>query len=351
MTRVFITDFDKDKYQLKELFALARPFLQPEKTKIDFSEMDVQTVSTIADADLILISVPLGHNYDRARYRELEQINQICQKNGATAYAMISGDYGKVHPQFSNIVYYRLGGFKTQLNGHNRAFYPILGDHLKRLFKVEDIVLREKGAKPVVGFCGHASSSIPKLVYEKLKLARVNGARIQVGDFNLEPLFSSAYQRKKILERLSQSDKVTTNFVLRQKYRAGAVTEEERHRTTVEYYENIMNSDYVVCLRGAGNFSVRLYETLLMGRVPVFINTDCLLPFENEIDWKKHVVWVEWRERKNIAEKIAEFHDQITETEFLNLQRKNRELWLTKMNIEAFLKDLICRNKNSRKTV
>ena len=61
----------------------------------------------------------------------------------------------------------------------------------------------------------------------------------------------------------------------------------------MEFYENMVSSDYIVCVRGGGNFSVRLYETLAMGRIPIFINTDCLLPLNKSIDWKKHVVWIE----------------------------------------------------------
>ena len=150
-----------------------------------------------------------------------------------------------------------------------------------------------------------------------------------------EPVFPSAFHRAKLLHLLEQSRKVTTNFVYREHYRAGAITETARDQTTREYYENIRNSDYVLCVRGGGNFSVRLYETLMMGRIPVFVNTDCLLPFPKRINWNNQMVWVEWKDRHRIDEVIAEFHHSITDADFLNLQLSNRKLWKEVLSVSG----------------
>ena len=112
--------------------------------------------------------------------------------------------------------------------------------------------------------------------------------------------------------------------------------QKESHRTTLEFYENINSSDYVVCVRGAGNFSVRFYETLAMGRIPIFVNTDCALPLENEIDWKKHVVWIERKEIKHIAEKVKDFHSALSSNDFIDLQNANRTLWNERLTLNLF---------------
>jgi len=49
--------------------------------------------------------------------------------------------------------------------------------------------------------------------------------------------------------------------------------------------------------------SYRLYEALCCGRIPVFIDTDCVLPYDFMIDWKKYFVWVDQSELPLIAEK------------------------------------------------
>ena len=90
-----------------------------------------------------------------------------------------------------------------------------------------------------------------------------------------------------------------------------------------EFYRNIENTDYTLCVRGGGNFSARLYETLALGRIPIFINTDCTLPFNNEIDWKKHLVWVEYDEINDIETTIHQFHHSLTVQSFQQLEKEN----------------------------
>jgi hypothetical protein len=85
---------------------------------------------------------------------------------------------------------------------------------------------------------------------------------------------------------------------------------------------------------------VRFYETLAMGRIPVFVNTDCLLPLEDEIDWKKNCVWVEFEGRKQIAKKIIAFHKSHTKESLFQLMQENREIWERTMRIGLFFKNI-----------
>ena len=141
-----------------------------------------------------------------------------------------------------------------------------------------------------------------------------------------------------VLKKLQQFTNVETNFILRKQYRAGVKENKDTHQTTLEFYKNIHQSDYVLCIRGAGNFSVRFYETLAMGRIPVFINTDCSLPLDKTIPWRTHVVWVEYRERHRVAQKVTEFHQALSETDFIALQRANRNLWKDYLTLGGFFK-------------
>ena len=93
------------------------------------------------------------------------------------------------------------------------------------------------------------------------------------------------------------------------------------------FFNNIQDTDYTVCIRGGGNFSARFYETLAVGRIPIFINTDCMLPFSNEINWDKHVIWIEKNEITDIEKKVIEFHSSLTPKRFQKLQISNRKLW------------------------
>ena len=98
----------------------------------------------------------------------------------------------------------------------------------------------------------------------------------------------------------------------------------------------ILNSNYTVCMRGGGNFSVRFYETLALGRIPIFINTDCILPFDEMIKYKDYMVWVEESELPFINQKILDFHNSLNQEKFNELQVACRNLWQTYLTKDGF---------------
>jgi hypothetical protein len=98
----------------------------------------------------------------------------------------------------------------------------------------------------------------------------------------------------------------------------------------------MVDSDYVLCTRGGGNFSYRFYETLSCGRIPLFVNTDCSLPFEQHIDWKKYCVWVEEEDLPHLGNIIREFHARLSPQEFQDMQLACRQLWLDWLSPQGF---------------
>lgn len=100
----------------------------------------------------------------------------------------------------------------------------------------------------------------------------------------------------------------------------------------------MLTSDYIVCLRGTGNFSARLYETLAMGRIPIFIDTDCILPYDRSINWKDYCVWVDANELSSLPEKVLEFHGNLSEADFLEHQKCCRALWEERLSFSGFFK-------------
>ncbi|MFY0483512.1 exostosin domain-containing protein [Flavobacterium sp. PLA-1-15] len=345
--KIYIPHIDFVTINRKSIFILARPFWSDigwtntasEKQLWNISE-DHSYTEDISKAEVYFIPKPVN-SYSKI---DLESINAICSKFNIKAYGYISGDFGEDFGRFQNIYFFRMGGFKMQLSQNNKGFPVALSDHFQRIYKEKEIDVRAKQFIPTVGFCGHSDLSQIKRLKEYAKFLKENLKRFLKRPFreDYESLFASAFQRAKLLKSFENSDKIITNFIYRKHYRAGAISKEEREKTTLEYYDNIKNSDYVLCVRGAGNFSVRLYETLMMGRIPIFINTDCLLPFEDKIQWDKHILWIEWENRKNVAELVADFHQKISEKDFEMMQLENRKLWkegLSVGNILNIIKD------------
>jgi hypothetical protein len=327
----------------KALFILTRPFYKDEKW-IDLSDIEsnYKIVDNLDKADFILIPFSINYYYDNDKTDLIAVLNEKCIKANKKAYAFVSGDFGAFFKEYSNIIFFRMGGFASQLSNKNKGFPVALSDHFQRLYQLEDPKLKSKEELPIVGFCGHATLSNIKRGKELLKFFIENVKRFFKKSFskNYEPYFASAFERAKLLKVLEKSDKIKTNFIYRKHYRAGAQTEAQRTETTLEYYDNIKESDYVVCVRGAGNFSVRFYETLMMGKIPIFVNTDCLLPFENTINWKEHLVWVEWKDRDKIAAIVSDFHNSLSDEEFMQRQINNRKLWKHVLSVDGMLEKI-----------
>jgi hypothetical protein len=179
-----------------------------------------------------------------------------------------------------------------------------------------------KGPRPVVGFCGLA----PERRGIRARL-RAHEAHTSI--------------RARALRLLREHPAVDTNFVVRDRFLGGAIVggaidADAMRRVRGEYVRNMVESDYVLCARGAGNFSYRLYETLSCGRIPVFVDTDSVLPLAFAADWAAHCIWVDESELDDIGDRIAEFHDAISDEEFAELQRACRRFWEQYVAPEGF---------------
>jgi hypothetical protein len=200
------------------------------------------------------------------------------------------------------------------------------------------IPIRPKEARPAVGFCGMAKWRFDsRLIFILRQSARIAGLR------NANKLFDHRTLRARVLRILSKNPAIKANFIIRDRYwgggylgRSSSWNQTLKKRVEAEYIQNMVESDYIVCTRGAGNYSLRLYETLSCGRIPVFVDTDCVLPYDFTLDWRRHCVWVDQSELSSIAEKVIEFHDELSPQEFVDLQYKCRELWGKWLSPEGF---------------
>lgn len=180
-----------------------------------------------------------------------------------------------------------------------------------------NVVERHKSPKPSVGFRGYVSNAPMRLIY------RIAGRREKVQGLAL---------RSRLLHRLRRDPRIDCRFRAQQHFSGTIAGQRRRDAADAQevwrrFVANLLDSDYSLCVRGAGNFSYRFYECLSAGRIPLFINTRCVLPFENQIPWREHCVWVEESEIPRIGEKLIEFHNSLSDAEFVQLQHANRQLW------------------------
>jgi hypothetical protein len=220
---------------------------------------------------------------------------------------------------------------------------------------VDDAVgvqIRQKQEKPVVGFCGWVRQ--PNLKGRVTQFARMHVPRFnekRLGDNATTWYFAHRhrYLRKYVLDLLQASPRVETNFLLRERFFSGAQTRngkqeiwnhDHRQQSNHEYVENLLSSDYVACVRGIGNYSFRFYETMGSGRLPLFIDTDCVLPYDFIIDWSKEMCWVDIREVETIAQRLADYHDNLSPLAFEDHQLTMRYLWSKWLSPTGFFQNL-----------
>jgi hypothetical protein len=109
----------------------------------------------------------------------------------------------------------------------------------------------------------------------------------------------------------------------------------DNEETNRAFRQNIFAHPYNLCASGFGNYSYRLYEVMSAGRIPLFINTDCVLPFEEFIDWKKYVVWIDKKDVPFISRRLKNFHRENGQS-FIQRQQQIKTWWKDYLSPEGF---------------
>ena len=107
-------------------------------------------------------------------------------------------------------------------------------------------------------------------------------------------------------------------------------------------YNNIHNNLFTFCYRGGGNFSYRFYETLMMGRIPLLINTHCIFPFPDKINIHSIALVINEDELdfNNLTTIIQNYYNNNLHN-LLNIQQNNRYIWETYLSPHGFLNNII----------
>lgn len=119
--------------------------------------------------------------------------------------------------------------------------------------------------------------------------------------------------------RLVHKLDLTTMFHLHQ-------TDETRQERRISYLESSSASISVLCPRGAGSSSVRLFETLALGRIAV-VQEPILLPFEDRIDYERFVIRVPEGMEGESGRIIFDWLTSLSDVELLARCREARSAW------------------------
>jgi hypothetical protein len=201
--------------------------------------------TTITECDLIVYPEMLQARKDTAV--QLQDISEQYWPYNRKILVFILNDFEKQYKLLDNLILARTSVRACSMRS-NELVLPYIWECGDRVFPNSQL-----SAMPQVGFCGLASP-----------------------------------YRKALLKTFKHSKAVRCDFIIRDKFWGG----DPHNRLLIdEYYQNMERTQYILCNRGAGNFSMRFYQTMASGRIPVLVNTDMPLPFSDRIPWNELIVF------------------------------------------------------------
>lgn len=306
----------------------------------NFTEKFVEITRDIEKADFLLIP----HDYPYIMH-EKSYIDEFISLSDTYNKKIIVFYYGDYHeqPDIPNAIFFRTSQYKNK-KLPNEIMMPAYAENLS---KDKEISIRKKSEKPTVGFCGWAGLKNGK---QKMKYVLKNLL------IDMECFFQnedrSVYKqglffRKKALNILLKSKHIISNFIIRKSYSGHAQTIDISPEVArEEFIQNIINSDFSLAIKGDGNYSDRFYEILSLGRIPVLVDTDCVLPFEDMINYDAFVLRVPYKEISNIDNIVTSFYNKLTEEKFTRMQKDAKKAFDTYLDISKFFQYVFIDNPN-----
>jgi len=327
-----------DKNQRGSWFELikSRERCERKNNKLDGTiQNQIEWVDSLVKADALILPLDWSYYYARKTQKLAIKFCEDANSFGKIVLSNSGGDQGITVPVPENTIVYRQSGYRSKKKNNEKTTPFFLSDPVSVFLHMDaESVFQKKPESPVVGFCGMAPHGSIVGLKERIQIIIRNlKSLVKNMPGDMQEVMSSSNLRYKTLEVFRKSEYFKANYLIRQKYRGGVQTAENRKKTTDEYYQNQLDANLVICVRGVGNFSLRFYETLAMGRIPIFIDTDSPLPEIGGKDWNDYIIWVDSTEIEK-APVIAK--NWLAKRNLLEQQKKNRELWKTHFKLDGF---------------
>lgn len=293
-------------------------------------------VDEVRDADLTF----LPYNYWFLKRRDPRFLNKLIEGLLALKKPILIDAYGDSMDQIDvpQSFILRLGQYRSRLKP-NDIIMPTFTEDLLESYFGGRMVLRKKETIPLIGFAGWVETPFYK--YPRMHLRDLGLRFLGFFDERFNLLRKGVFWRKKAVKVLEGSPFVRTSFIKRSFYSGHTKTAEgDIESLRHDFVENIVNCDYVLDVRGDANQSTRFYEALSMGRVPVFVDTERVMPLEDILRYRDFCLFVDYREIRNLDKIIVDFHRSISDDKFQEMQKKARNAFENYLRIDKFSKYL-----------
>lgn len=304
-----------------------------------FKLTSYEFIPNIADADYVLFPHAIKSKNDPL-LANVAQARIAAQAAGKELIVCVGGDLS--HDIFINEVIVLKGSQYRSLKRQNEIIVPPIAEDFGDTMS---IAIRSKSERPVVSFCGWAGFATP-LAYIKfiIKNLVVDLKVLLLSDPSLRVFKKGLWYRRKAMKLLSRDLRIETHFIVRKTFSANRKTISLDPATARrEYVENMHESDFVLAPKGDGNFSVRFYEAISMGRIPIVIDTDMVFPLEEFINYDDFILHVPYKDIDRLADIVADFYANISEEKFIAMQKAARTAYEQYLRYDAFFNTLFTR--------
>jgi len=290
--KIFTTDIVVSEICEEQLLYLGKvdnSIIKKNNTFIDISNEDINEIveyTSINECDFIY------YPYKINRHSNIEELVNLSEKFGKKILLFYNDDDDSIF-NFKNSVIFRTSLYKSSKLDNYQSL-PAFCNNISKNINF----IREKSEIPTIGFCGAITHPIRKIVIDEIYKSNLK-----------------------------------TNFIIRNNFWGGDVW---GTNVRTDYVNNLLNSDFIICVRGAGNFSYRFYETLCIGRIPIIIDTDIDLPFNDFVEYDNLVLKV--NNVEEIEYKVLEYWNNIVD--YHKLQEDLHEFWINNLSPTGFIKNL-----------
>jgi hypothetical protein len=278
--------------------------MKEKKLKIFFEGENIATQLIYDNLDYLQSSIErcdvlVSSKFEVGLYDTVEiqkRLNSYKKLNKIVLVFLVS-DTTKTFKIPNNVILYRTSLYKRKKN-KKELLLPYIWECYEKSEKP-----LPKTSKPKVGFCGNVNKNLGK--------------------------------RLTTIKALEQNKNIETDFILRKGFWAGKPNDEQ---LKMDYINNLIHSHFTICNRGRGNFAIRFYQALSLGRIPVLIDSDMVFPFEDEINWDE--VIIKANNETELAEKIVLWWQNKSEEEVINAQLQCRKIYEKYLTAASFSKIL-----------
>lgn len=277
----------------------------------------------IADADAFLLP-------SNVSFYSAQRLQEIGAKVSRFPFPSIGFDISNesLKPAWLDYIirfsWYR--SFQEEGNIISPAYLGSDGFDLMAEFGIRDWQPTEKEPMPSVSFCGREGGTLGLAIWKVLprSLTRRMATNVFCSTTRGIRMTCCYPLRVDTMQILEKDPRIKTDFIGRGKLGLQPIVQGVMRQ---EFIDNLRRNAYALCVRGADNYSWRFYEALSLGKIPILIDTRCILPLENEIAWDELILRVPVTCLPELVDRLIAWHSQFSAAQFLKLQRHLRLLF------------------------